>query len=102
MAQSSSITVLQGQSNLDVCLQALGSFDGIVKFCNSNGIGFLSNPASVVLFSQSDIKNKLITNRKYATMINRIPLLNNDGTPLRNNNGDFLYNNSYNIYGFSF
>lgn len=62
------INPLYGQSNLDICLKAVGELDNYVKFCNGNNILDLSTPiTSIYSFDSNSIKNKIITNKNYAT-----------------------------------
>lgn len=86
-----------GQSNFDLCLQAIGGMDNFIGYLVSNNLQISSvPPVNPIIINSNNIQSKVITGYQYATYnYNQLltPLLNNDGTPLLNNNGQPLYNN---------
>ncbi len=93
----SEIKPLNGQSNWDLCLQAIGGFDSFINFLSGNGLNLSSVPSSSSIeFDTNNIKSKVISGNVYSTYSYKQtlqPILNNDGTPLLDNNGQPIYNN---------
>ena len=89
--------VLNGQSNLDLCLKSVGGLDSYIKYLNDNNLSnSLQLPISVTYNSNSTL-NKLIAGKNYSTGTANPPilvgLLDNDSVPLLDNDGTPLFDN---------
>lgn len=49
---------LNGQSNIDICLYAIGSIDKIINFCKNNNVKRLSETVTNYSWSNNDILNR--------------------------------------------
>ena len=94
-----SFRVLNGQSNLDLCLKSVGSLDGYIKYLNDNNISDSDKLPRVVFFDSNSTLNKLLAGKNYTSGIginiySPVSLLDNDTVPLLDNDGVPLFNNN--------
>ena len=59
---------LNGQSNFDLCLQAVGGLDGFMKFCRNNSISITSKVKETpYIYNSNDTENSNFVGYPYNT-----------------------------------